>query len=154
MTKQSAGLMMYRRSRGELEVFLIHPGGPIWAKKDNGAWSIPKGRLEDEELALDAAIREFKEETGFEVGASFVELGTIRQKSGKLVEAWAFEGDCDPEELKSNLCEIEWPPRSGRRVQIPEVDRGGWFSLVEAAEKIRGGQELLLERLAGALGAG
>ncbi|MGI8770231.1 MAG: NUDIX domain-containing protein, partial [Acidobacteriaceae bacterium] len=107
-----------------LEVFLVHPGGPFWAKKDAGAWSIPKGEYEEEEQPLEAARREFKEETGFAANGQFVEVGSIRQAGGKLVAVWAFEGDCDPANLISNVCQIEWPPRSGRRVECPEVDRG------------------------------
>ncbi|HEY5381636.1 MAG TPA: cyclodeaminase/cyclohydrolase family protein [Acidobacteriaceae bacterium] len=147
MPKRSAGLLMYRRVAGELEVFLVHPGGPIWAKKDKGAWTIPKGEYEREESPLVAARREFEEETGFQAGGEFVELGTVKQKSGKLVTAWAFEGDCDPAKLKSNTCQIEWPPRSGRRLEIPEVDRGRWFPIEEAGQYIREEQRSLLDTL-------
>lgn len=138
---------MYRRTSDEVEVFLVHPGGPIWVKKDKGAWTIPKGEYEPEENALAAALREFEEETGFRATEEFIDLGSIKQKSGKLVAAWAFEGDCDPAELMSNTCEIEWPPRSGRRLEIPEVDRGGWFSISEAHEYLREEQRELLRRL-------
>src|SRR3984893_571383 len=112
--KRSAGLLMYRKRRGGIEVFLVHPGGPLWAEKDQGAWTLPKGEYEPDEDPLVAARREFQEETGFIVSDDFIELGSVRQKSGKIVIAWAFEGDCDPVELVSNTCEIEWPPRSGK----------------------------------------
>ncbi|MBV8672026.1 MAG: NUDIX domain-containing protein [Acidobacteriaceae bacterium] len=152
MPKQSAGLLMYRLRESQVEVFLVHPGGPFWAKKDAGAWSIPKGEYASGEDPLDAARREFAEETGFEPEGDFVSLGTIRQTGGKLVSVWAVEGDCDPAQIRSNLCTIEWPPRSGRRMEIPEVDRAGWFSLDEAREKILKSQgpvlDLLGERLA------
>ncbi|MGC2161514.1 MAG: NUDIX domain-containing protein [Silvibacterium sp.] len=137
MPKRSAGLLMYRRLAGEPEVFLVHPGGPIWAKKDKSAWTIPKGEYELDENPLVAARREFKEETGFHATGKFLDLGSIKQKNGKLVNAWAFEGDCDPAELTSNTCEIEWPPRSGHRLEIPEVDRGRWFPISEANEYVR-----------------
>ena len=146
MPNRSAGLVMFRRLK-ELEVFLVHPGGPIWAKKNEGAWTIPKGEYEEDENPLAAARREFEEETGFKAAGSFLDLGTIRQKSGKRVVAWAFEGDCDPANLKSNTCEIEWPPRSGRRLEIPEIDRGRWFSLEEAKQYIREEQPPLLDNL-------
>jgi predicted NUDIX family NTP pyrophosphohydrolase len=117
--KRSAGLVMYRRRAGGHEVFLVHPGGPVWAKRDLGAWTVPKGEYDDSEEPLAAAQREFQEETGFRAAPPFIELGSVRQKSGKVVMAWAFAGDCDPADLISNLCEIEWPPRSGRRIEIP-----------------------------------
>jgi predicted NUDIX family NTP pyrophosphohydrolase len=145
--KRSAGLLMYRRSDSDLEVFLVHPSGPFWAKKDNGAWSIPKGEYEEGEDALDAARREFQEETGFTSEGEFLDLGVIKQAGGKTVAAWAFEGDCDPRHLKSNLCQIEWPPRSKRLIEIPEVDRGGWFSITEAKQRILKSQQTLLEIL-------
>ena len=152
MPKQSAGLLMYRLRESELEVFLVHPGGPFWAKKDLGAWSIPKGEYTSED-PLDAARREFTEETGLSPGGDFIPLGTFRQAGGKLVSAWAVEGDCDPGHIRSNLCTIEWPPKSGRKIEIPEVDRTGWFSLDEAREKILRSQapviDLLVERLSG-----
>jgi predicted NUDIX family NTP pyrophosphohydrolase len=147
MAKRSAGLVMYRRHEDQMEVFLVHPGGPFWAKKDLGAWSISKGEYLEGELPLEAARREFQEETGFAVEGDFLELGTVQQASGKVVSAWAFEGDCDPSKLVSNRCQIEWPPRSGRQIEIPEVDRGGWFSIPEAKERILKSQAPFLERL-------
>jgi predicted NUDIX family NTP pyrophosphohydrolase len=140
-------MLMYRRMSDELEVFLVHPGGPIWVKKDKGAWTIPKGEYEQDENPLVAARREFEEETGFQAIGEFADLGSIKQKSSEVVNAWAFEGDCDPAELTSNTCEIEWPQRSGRRLEIPEVDRGRWFSISEANEYIRDEQGELLRRL-------
>lgn len=142
---------MYRRSEGHLEVFLIHPGGPYWAKKDKGAWAIPKGEYERDEEPLVAAKREFKEETGFTAAGEFLHLGSIKQTSGKIVTAWAFEGDCDPVNLASNTCRIEWPPHSGRSLEIPEVDQGRWFVVTEARDYIRKDQGQLLDRLSDAL---
>jgi len=139
--------MMYRHSGSEIEVFLVHPGGPFWAKKDKGAWTVPKGEYGPDEDALQAACREFREETGFTPIGPFVELGRVQQKSGKLVTVWAFEGDCDPDQLISNTCEIEWPPRSGRRMEIPEIDRGRWFNIEQAQEFIREEQRPLLAAL-------
>jgi predicted NUDIX family NTP pyrophosphohydrolase len=148
MAKQSAGVLMYRRSGGEVERFLVHPGGPFFAKKDAGSWGIPKGEHEKDEEPLTAARREFTEETGFTADGEFVELGSVRQKSGKIVTAWAMEGDCDPIDLVSNTCSIEWPPRSGRSMEIPEIDQGRWFGLNEARAWIRKEQEPLLDSLA------
>ncbi len=142
---------MYRRV-GRLEVFLVHPGGPFFAKKDQGAWTIPKGEYLKDEPPLEAAKREFQEETGFPALNPFLELGSITQKGGKIVTAWAFEGNCDPAKMVSNLCEVEWPPRSGRMIEIPEADRGAWFSLDEAKERIKSTQIPLLDRLSAALG--
>lgn len=147
MAKQSAGLLLYRRGQAGLEVFLVHPGGPFWVKKDLGAWSVPKGEYGPDENAMAAAQREFKEETGFTVSGTLLELGTIRQAAGKLVSVWALEGDCDAAALESNWCQIEWPPRSGRKMDIPEVDRGAWFSLDQAGEKILSSQRPILEML-------
>lgn len=147
MPKRSAGLLLYRRAARELEVFLVHPGGPFWVKKDLGAWSIPKGEYTDSEEPLTAARREFLEETGFIVDGEFLPLGTIQQASGKLVSAWAVEGDCDPEKLVSNFCEIEWPPRSKKKIEVPEVDRGAWFTLPEARKRILSTQQPILDRL-------
>lgn len=138
---------MYRRSGTAIEVFLVHPGGPFWIKKDKGAWTVPKGEYGPDEDALQAASREFREETGFTATGPFVELGSVQQKSGKLVTVWAFEGDCDPDQLISNTCEIEWPPRSGRRMEIPEIDRGRWFTIEQAQDSIREEQRPLLSAL-------
>jgi predicted NUDIX family NTP pyrophosphohydrolase len=154
MPKRSAGLLMYRRRNGQVEVFLVHPGGPFWAKKDLGAWSICKGEYAENELPLEAAKREFQEETGFTAQGSFLELGVVQQASGKIVSAWAFEGDCDPGKLVSNHCQVEWPPRSGRMIKIPEVDRGGWFSIEAARERILKAQEPFLDRLSQMLNQG
>jgi predicted NUDIX family NTP pyrophosphohydrolase len=154
--KQSAGLLLYRRGAGErkrgLEVFLVHPGGPFWSKKDRGAWSVPKGEYLEDEKPLAAALREFEEETGFaEIGtvheSKFTALGSIRQKGGKIVTAWAVEFDVDASKTVSNLCEIEWPPRTGRRIQVPEVDRAAWFAIAEARTRIFAAQEPFLDRL-------
>jgi predicted NUDIX family NTP pyrophosphohydrolase len=151
MPKRSAGLMMFRKLNDELEVFLVHPGGPLWAKKDKGAWTIPKGEFDEDENPLVAARREFEEETGFDAMGEFLDLGSIKQKSGKVVTAWAFQGDCDPAKLTSNTCWVEWPPRSGCRLEIPEVDQGRWFTIHEAREYIREEQEKLLDNLCTAL---
>ena len=145
---------MYRRRNGQVEVFLVHPGGPFWAKKDMGAWSICKGEYAENELPLEAAKREFQEETGFTAQGSFLELGVVQQASGKIVSAWAFEGDCDPGKLVSNHCQVESPPRSGRTIEIPEVDRGGWFSIAAARERILKAQEPFLDRLSQMLNRG
>lgn len=151
MSRLSCGLVMYRRRAGGLEVLLVHPGGPCFAKKDDGHWSIPKGEPDGAEDPLAVAIREFAEETGFTAAGPFLELGTIQQKGGKTVHAWAFEGDCDPSKLRSNRIRIEWPPRSGRCIEIPEVDRGAFFDLEQAKRKIKPAQIPLLERLAAKL---
>jgi len=139
---------MYRRSAGTLEVLLVHPGGPFWMKKDAGAWSIPKGEYEAGEEALAAAAREFQEETGLVAQGPYTPLTPIRQQGGKVVEAWAFEGDCDAESLKSTTFSLEWPRGSGRRQEFPEVDRAGWFGLDEARRKILPAQAALLDELA------
>ena len=148
MPRRSAGLLMYRRSGGTLEVLLVHPGGPFWMKKDAGAWSIPKGEYEAGEEALAAAAREFQEETGLVARGPYTPLTPIRQPGGKVVEAWAFEGDCDAESLKSTTFSLEWPRGSGRRQEFPEVDRAGWFGLDEARRKILPAQSALLDELA------
>lgn len=150
--KRSAGLLLYRVREGRLEVFLAHPGGPFWAKKDLGVWSIPKGEIDEGEDPLETARREFGEETGFRPGGVFRELEPVRQRSGKIVYAWAVEGDCDPAAVRSNTFPLEWPPRSGRFLDIPEVDRGGWFGIPQAHEKILDGQRPLLEQLERILG--
>jgi predicted NUDIX family NTP pyrophosphohydrolase len=142
---------MYRIRDSRPEVFLVHPGGPFWVNKDKGAWTVPKGQFLDDEEPLAAAKREFQEETGFTPNGEFIPLGIIRQLSGKLVEAWAFEGDCNPDDLRSINCEIEWPPRSKRMLQVPEVDRGGWFSIPDAHEAILASQRPFLDSLCTAL---
>jgi predicted NUDIX family NTP pyrophosphohydrolase len=150
--KHSAGLVMYRWRDGGLEVLLVHPGGPFWAAKDVGVWSIPKGACDDGEAELDAARREFTEETGFVAEGEFVELGTVKQSGSKMVSAWAVEGDCDARALKSITCEMEWPPRSGQRLEFPEIDRGEWFSIEEASERMLKGQRPFLEALVEKIG--
>jgi len=147
MARRSAGLLLFRRRNHELEVLLIHPGGPLWVKKDEGAWSIPKGEIEDGEDPLAAARREFNEELGSPVSGEFIELAPIRQASGKLVHAWALEGDFDPATLTSGLFSMEWPPRSGRQQHFPEVDRAEWFTIGEARRKINKAQIALLDQL-------
>ena len=149
--KISAGLLLYRR-RGELEVFLVHPGGPFWAKKDAGAWSIPKGEIGEGEEPLQAAQREFLEETGFPIGGEFRPLEPLKQSGGKIVHAWAVEADCDPSELRSNLFSLEWPPKSGQTREFPEVDRGDWFTIPEAREKILKGQIGFIDQLVSLVG--
>ncbi len=148
MPKRSAGFLLYRHGCDAVEVFLVHPGGPFWSKKDLGAWSIPKGEYNEDEDPLAAARREFHEETGFTPPRGDVPLGEVKQASGKLVVAFAAEGDCNPAALRSNTCNIEWPPRSGRQLEIPEVDRGAWFPLAEAGNRILKGQLPFLDRLA------
>jgi len=147
MPKQSAGLLLYRLREHQTELFLVHPGGPFWAKKDLGAWMIPKGEYTEGEDPLAAARREFTEETGFEAAGNFLSLGTIRQAGGKLVSVWAVEGDCDPAKLVSNTTTIDWPPRSGRKMEIPEVDRGAWFGVDEARARILKSQEPVIDLL-------
>jgi predicted NUDIX family NTP pyrophosphohydrolase len=142
---------MYRRRDGALEVFLVHPGGPFWAKKDAGAWSIPKGEIDPTEEPLAAARREFTEETGFAAEGAFQPLAPITQAGGKVVQAWAFEGDADPAALRSNAFSIEWPPRSGRQTSFPEVDRAAWFPLDLARKKINPAQVDLLDELEASL---
>ncbi len=147
MPKISAGLIMYRFKGEMAEVLLVHPGGPFWAKKNAGAWSVPKGLCGPGEDLLAAAVREFHEETGFAAGGGFLDLGELRQPSGKIIHAWAFEGDCDPADLKSNTFSMEWPPHSGKESEFPEVDRAGWFGLDEAGRKILKGQVQFIVRL-------
>lgn len=148
-SKKSAGLLLYRKHNSTLEVFLVHPGGPFWAKKDDGAWSIPKGEIAEDEDPLAAAKREFYEETGVQIDGDFIALAPVKQAGGKTVYAWAIEADCDAQAIKSNTFSIEWPPRSGRRQEFPEVDRASWFTLDEAKQKILKGQLSLLEELQG-----
>jgi predicted NUDIX family NTP pyrophosphohydrolase len=147
MAKQSAGVLMFRERDRGVEVLLIHPGGPFWAKKDDGAWSIPKGEFGDDEDPLAAARREFEEELGAAVSGEFISLGSIKQGGGKRVHAWAVCGDFDPAMLRSNTFRMEWPPKSGRESEFPEVDRAEWFDLVSARRKILKGQVELVERL-------
>ncbi|MBI4410312.1 MAG: NUDIX domain-containing protein [Gemmatimonadetes bacterium] len=144
----SAGLLLYRRRGGGLEVFLGHPGGPFWARKDAGAWSIPKGLVDADEEPLAAARREFEEETGARLAGPFLPLGSVRQKGGKVVHTWAVEGDVDPATIRSNVTRLEWPRGSGRWLTFPEVDRCGWFDLATAREKINPAQAEFLDRLA------
>jgi len=148
MPKQSAGLLMFRRGRGELQVLLVHPGGPFWKNKDLGAWTIPKGEHDAGEEALVAAAREFREETGIEPRGPFIALTPVKQSGGKVVAAWAFEGDGDAGAIRSNTFSLEWPRGSGRFQDFPEVDRAAWFSLDEARRKVLRGQVPLLEELA------
>lgn len=146
-SKVSAGLLLYRRAGASWEFLLAHPGGPFFARKDEGAWSIPKGLVDPDEDLLAAAQREFREETGFEpAAAGYLPLGEVRQKGGKLVHAWAFEGDCDPAALRSNSFTLEWPPRSGRTREVPEVDRVGFFDPAAAKRKLLAAQAELIDR--------
>ncbi|HUJ01666.1 MAG TPA: NUDIX domain-containing protein [Usitatibacter sp.] len=147
-SRRSAGILLHRRREGRLEVLLVHPGGPFWKNRDAGAWTIPKGEHADDEDPLDAARREFAEETGFPIEGPFTALAPVRQASGKLVRAWAVEGDCDPSRLRSNTFTVEWPPRSGRIAEFPEVDRAAWFALDEARRRILPAQVPFLDQLA------
>lgn len=148
--KCSAGLLLYRRL-DELEVFLVHPGGPFWAKKDLGAWSIPKGEFGEGEEPLEAARREFTEETGFAVDGEFLPLEPLQQSGGKVVYAWAVEADRDASQVKSNTFELQWPPKSGCMQSFPEVDRAAWFDIDEARKRILSGQAGFLDQLIVAL---
>lgn len=150
---ESAGLVIYRRRGGSLEVFLVHPGGPYWKNRDLGVWSIPKGLIDPDEEPLAAAIREVREETGYDATGPFLPLGWVQLASGKRIYAWACEGDLDPAQLTSNLVPVEFPPRSGRLIDVPEVDRGQWFTLDVARQKIHPAQTPFLERLAAERGA-
>jgi predicted NUDIX family NTP pyrophosphohydrolase len=147
MAKISAGILMYRKRDGQLQVLLVHPGSPLWAKKDQGAWSIPKGEIDPGEDPLSAAQREFEEETGVKIAGNFIPLSSVKLKSGKVVQAWAVEGDCDPEAIRSNTFSMEWPPKSGMQQGFPEIDRAAWFGVGEAKEKINKGQAPLIEEL-------
>lgn len=153
--KLSAGLLLYRwGASGELEVLLVHPGGPFWARKDERAWSIPKGEYEDGDDPREVAAREFREELGSDApSAGWVELGELPARSGKRIVAWAAEGDLDPSTQSSNTFELEWPPRSGRHQSFPEVDRAEWFVLDAARRKLHAGQVELIDRLVTAVGA-
>lgn len=147
MPKESAGILLYRQRGDAIEVFLVHPGGPFWKNKDDGAWSIPKGEPNAGEDKLAAAIREFAEETGSALAGDYRALPPIKQAGGKWVHAWAIAGDLDPATLVSNEFEMEWPPHSGRHARFPEVDRGAWFALEAARDKINKGQAALLDAL-------
>ena len=147
MPKKSAGLLPYRFRDGNLEVFLVHPGRPYWAKKDLGAWSIPKGEYGPDENPFAVAKREYQEETGFEANGDFLPLMDRKQPSGKIISAWAFQGDCDPEAITSNTFSLEWPPRSGQVQEFPEVDRAAWFDMDTARGMILTGQRGFIEEL-------
>jgi len=151
MSKKSGGILPFRFQDNHLEVLLVHPGGPLWAGKDEGAWTISKGLFEESESPLDAAKREFKEETGFEVDGDFIELGRIKQPSGKIVFAWAVEKDLDERRIVSNNFMLEWPRRSGIMREFPEIDRAGWFDIESARKKIHKGQQDFIDRLLYAL---
>ncbi len=148
---RSAGLLLYRKAFSGLEVFLAHPGGPFWLRKDAGAWTIPKGAVEPGESLLDAARREFEEETGIAPREPFLALGQIRLKSGKVIHAWAWEGDADPAQVTSNVMKTEWPRGSGRTISFPEIDRCAWFAPIEALTRINPAQGALIDRLQAAL---
>ena len=150
--KRSAALLVYRRTKTGIEVFLVHPGGPFWAKKDLGAWSIPKGEFGDDEDGLTAARREFSEEVGQNIDGTFIALTPVKQRGGKVVVAWAVEGDVDAAAVKSNAFEMEWPPRLERQQSFPELDRASWFGVAEARLKILKGQAVFLDRLLEILG--
>jgi predicted NUDIX family NTP pyrophosphohydrolase len=149
---QSAGLLLFRRREKHVQVLLGHPGGPFWSRKDQGAWTIPKGLIGPGESPLSAAQREFAEETGYRPGGKTIPLGSAKQPGGKVVQVWAIEEDWDPADLRSNTFEMEWPPRSGRRQSFPELDRASWFSVAEARLKILKGQAVFLDRLLEILG--
>ena len=154
MRKRSAGVLMYKYEAGDLRVLLLHPGGPFWKDRDEGAWSIPKGEFEESEEPLSAARREFTEELGSEPTGEFCPLGEVRQRSGKVVTAFAMRGDFDPDKLRSSEFEIEWPPKSGLRQSFPEVDRAQWFDLADARRKILPAQAEFLDRLSELVRAG
>lgn len=145
--RQSAGILLYRFLDDQLQVFLVHPGGPFWKNKDSGVWTIPKGEFTVEEAPLTAAIREFQEETGKLLSGNFIELSPVKQKSGKLVYAWAIEGDIDPDDIQCNTFNMEWPPRSGKWQDFPEVDKGEWFSIEMVKDKIIVAQLPLIDDL-------
>jgi predicted NUDIX family NTP pyrophosphohydrolase len=147
MPKRAAGILLFRRGRAGIEVLLAHPGGPLWARKDLGAWTLPKGQFTDAELPLDAARREFEEEMGSAPNGEFQSLGTVKQPSGKVIHAWAAQSDFDAATVRSNLFSMEWPPKSGQSAEFPEVDRAAWFSIDEARQKILKGQAPFLDRL-------
>ena len=150
--KRSAALLVFRKAPDGIQVFLVHPGGPFWAKKDLGAWSIPKGEFGDDEDSLAAARREFFEEVGQTIDGTFIALTPVKQRGGKVVHAWAVEGEVDAAAVKSNEFEMEWPPKSGRTARFPEVDRGQWFSIAEARRRLVSGQVPILDELERSLG--
>jgi predicted NUDIX family NTP pyrophosphohydrolase len=152
MAQQTAGILVYRRRKGAIEVFLAHPGGPFWAKKDVAAWSIPKGEFLDPETPLDAAKREFAEEIGQSVAGEFITLTPCKPKGGKIIYAFAVEADVDATKVESNLFEMEWPPHSGKMQSFPEVDRGAWFAIEDARTRLHKGQLPILEELIAKLG--
>ena len=152
MPQKSAGVLMYRKRGSTIEFFLVHPGGPFWAKRDEGAWSIPKGLMEEGEDSQASARREFEEETGLKVAGPMIDLGAFRQPSGKIIYAWAVEGDLDPSLVRSNEFDMEWPPRSGKRGRFPEVDRAGWFDRNASLAKILKGQQPIINALSKRLG--
>jgi predicted NUDIX family NTP pyrophosphohydrolase len=154
MTRISAGLLMYRKRNQQLEVLLVHLGGPFWTKKDAGAWFVPKGEVNPSENELSAAKREFAEETGLAPGENLLPLGSVKHKSGKKVSAWAFEGDCDPAALRSNTFEMEWPPHSGKTREFPEIDRAAFFTLDAAREKMHPTEFEFVPRLIKAISEG
>ncbi len=147
MSKISAGILMYRFRADVLEVLLVHPGGPFWSKKDLGSWSVPKGEYTDKEDPFIVAKREFQEETGFQADGDFIPLKPLKQPSGKIVSAWALEGDCDTTKVKSNTFKMEWPPRSGKQQEFPEVDRAEWLTIEMAKKKLLKGQVGFIEEL-------
>jgi predicted NUDIX family NTP pyrophosphohydrolase len=154
MAKQSAGILMYRFTNSELQVFLVHPGGPFWRNKDRRAWSIPKGERLPDEDPLEAAKREFEEETGLAVRGDFLYLGSTKQSSGKRIDVWAIEGDCDPAQIESNTFSMEWPPGSGKRQNFPEIDKAAWFGHETARDKLHAGQGVFVDMLLEKLGLG
>jgi Predicted NTP pyrophosphohydrolase len=145
MPKQSAGILLFRLKNKDIEVFLAHPGGPFFKNKDEGAWTIPKGEIDEDEDPLLAAKREFKEETGTEINGKFIPLKPVKYKSGKIVYAWAVEGDIDPSVLEGNIFKLEWPPKSGKYIDVPEIDRVEWFTLTEGKKKIIPAQSPFLD---------
>ena len=147
MAKESAGILLYRLRKKQIEIFLVHPGGPFWLKKDEGAWSIPKGEIEVGEEPLNVAIREFNEETGQSISGKFIPLQPVKQKGGKTIVAWALEGDVDHEKIISNTFEMEWPPKSGKMKSFPEIDKAEWFSITEAKQKINPAQSGFIDEL-------
>lgn len=145
--KKSAGILPYRKTADDVEVFLVHPGGPFWKNKDDHAWSVAKGEFADDEVPFNAALREFEEETGFMASGDFLELDPVKQPGGKLVFVWAVEAGYDPAAIRSNTFSLQWPPRSGTFIDVPEIDKAAWFSLSTARQKIHKGQQPILTQL-------